>query len=240
MNKAIKVIGAGVVIAVLAVMLLLQRQDNARLSAGLAEAQEKATRLDTTEEALKTSRAAIEEEDKKLQDLQSEVMRLRGDASRAARAEAEAARLRSASQQVQSSGTSPAPANSSGDPLVEFLGAPLQPPPNLSQAYTKQGLLNALQQAAQQAGVPLNKVEVDDSEFPYLLGVVTEKGGMEKIKEQLRKMDGYSYGGSVGGDSSATFTITPLSVFSSGVNQRTTARYMLRMQVLNERLQGSQ
>ena len=56
--------------------------------------------------------------------------------------------------------------------LFEYLGEPVPLSANTDAAYTKAGLTGALQDAAQAASVTLTEVEIDDSEFPPLVGVV--------------------------------------------------------------------
>src|SRR5262249_30698910 len=46
--------------------------------------------------------------------------------------------------------------------LLEYLGDPVAPPPNMDPAFTKESLVSALQEAARNAGVELTVVEVDD------------------------------------------------------------------------------
>ena len=60
--------------------------------------------------------------------------------------------------------------------LFNYLGNPVAPPANLDAAYTKEGLTHAMQVAAQNAGISLVKIEIDDSEFPFLVGVVLRSG----------------------------------------------------------------
>jgi hypothetical protein len=76
----------------------------------------------------------------------------------------------------------------------------------MNTAYSKEGLIQAMQAAAQSAGISLVKLEIDDSEFPFLVGVVFAKPvDKEKLKEQLGKVPAYALSGGVGGipDSSA-------------------------------------
>ena len=53
--------------------------------------------------------------------------------------------------------------------LYDYLGDPVTMPTNMDAAYTKKGLTSAMQDAAQAANISLMKVEVDDSEFPFLI-----------------------------------------------------------------------
>ena len=105
--------------------------------------------------------------------------------------------------------------------LYDYLGDPVATPTNMDAAYTKKGLTSAMQDAAQAANISLTKVEVDDSEFPFLVGVVcANKGAIEKLKEQIRKVAAYNYTGSVGGDSICAMNFVPYSAFPTDARQR--------------------
>lgn len=113
--------------------------------------------------------------------------------------------------------------------LFDYLGNPVTPPANMDAAYTKEGLASAVQDAAQSANISLTKVEIDDSEFPPLVGVVcANKGDMEKLKEQIRKLTAYKYGGGVGGDTRMVMNLVPSSAFPKSAGDQIYHRMMLR------------
>jgi hypothetical protein len=56
--------------------------------------------------------------------------------------------------------------------MFEYLGDPVPPPANMEVKYTREGLADAIRSAAKKAGICLKKVEIDDSEYPYLVGVI--------------------------------------------------------------------
>ena len=123
--------------------------------------------------------------------------------------------------------------------LYNYLGDPVAPPAGMDTAYTKQGLTSAMQDAAQAANVTLTRVEVDDSEFPFLVGVVcANKGDMEKLKEQIRKMDVYNYTGGVGGDTTMVMDLVPYRAFPADAHQRIYHRMMLREEMLSDKISG--
>jgi hypothetical protein len=125
--------------------------------------------------------------------------------------------------------------------LFDYLGNPVAPPANMDAAYTKEGLTSAMQDAAQAANIPLTRVEVDDSEFPFLAGVVcANKGDMEKLKEQIHKMAAYNYSGGVGGDTSMAMNLVPYSAFPTDARQRIYHRMMLREAILSDKINGKQ
>ncbi|MGD0262773.1 MAG: hypothetical protein ABSD29_23650, partial [Verrucomicrobiota bacterium] len=59
--------------------------------------------------------------------------------------------------------------------LLEFLGDPVEPPADMNAAYSKDGLIKAVQTAAYNAGISIQRVEIDDSEFPFLVGVICKE-----------------------------------------------------------------
>jgi hypothetical protein len=118
--------------------------------------------------------------------------------------------------------------------LLDYLGEPVEPPADLAPAYTKEAMIQAIQAAASEAGVTLKRVEVEDSEFPLLLGV-SHEGDFEKMKANLKKTGIYDYPGSVGSHESNVFTIVPYRTFPHGMAERINHRLMLREQVFYDR-----
>jgi hypothetical protein len=118
--------------------------------------------------------------------------------------------------------------------LYNYLGNPVAPPAGLDAAYTKAGLTRAVQDAAQAANVSLTKVEIDDSEFPFLVGIVcADKGGIAKLEAQLRKTAGYtcSYtyiSSDVSGDTMCVMDIIPYSAWPMSARHQIEHRLMLR------------
>lgn len=121
--------------------------------------------------------------------------------------------------------------------LFDYLGDPVPPPANMHEAYTKQGLTSAVQDAAQAANITLPKVEVDDSEFPFLVGMVcANRSDMEKWKEQIRRMTTYNYSGGVGGDTRMVMNLVPSSAFPRAAIERIQHRLTLRQAVFYDRM----
>jgi hypothetical protein len=121
--------------------------------------------------------------------------------------------------------------------IYDYLGEPVAPPQNLNAAYTSDGLTNAIQAAAQSAGVAVQRVEIDDSEFPFLIGVTAAtEDDYQKLIEQLKKTPGYEYGGSVGGSGRHAFSLTPYHAFPSESAQRISHRLTLRMQIFCDKI----
>lgn len=120
--------------------------------------------------------------------------------------------------------------------LLEYLGDPVAPPADMNPAYSKDGLIKAVQTAARNAGITVKRVEIDDSEFPFLIGVICKEGDWEKLKAQFRKMDGYEYNGAVGSQTHNAFNLVPYRVCPSGAFERVSHRTGLRMQVLYDKI----
>jgi hypothetical protein len=182
--------------------------------------------------------ASNAESNTRLQELQSEVMRLRGAAARAARAEAEVVQIQKQLEQARFSTSRTASTDNSGaSPVMTYLGEAVQPPSNLAAAYTKDGLLSAIQDAARNAGISLKKVEIETSEFPFLCGVTcASEADFEKLKSQLKQMDAYEYNGSVSSHTSYAFNLVPYRTYPSDTSSRITRRTMLRQQMFFDQL----
>lgn len=144
---------------------------------------------------------------------------------------------------------SPAPgAYSTSGPnqvLFEYLENPVEPPANMDARYTKEGLINAIQLAARNAGITVKKVIVDDSEFPFLMGVICAGSDAAKLKAEIKKMDGYGYSGSIGSDRNSdgsdtcnVFCIVPYSAYPPGTEHQIGHRLMLREQVFYDKING--
>ncbi len=120
--------------------------------------------------------------------------------------------------------------------LYDFLGEPVAPPAGLNPAYSKDGLTKAVQRAAQKAGVSLKRIMIDDSEFPFLVGVVCAKGDVDKLNDPIGKMAGYSYSGSVSSDTCKAMNIIPYRFFPRRDGDRIERRMNVRMEMLYYRL----
>jgi hypothetical protein len=120
--------------------------------------------------------------------------------------------------------------------LIEYLGDPVEPPADMNPAYSKDGLIKAIQTAARNAGITVRRIEVDDSEFPFLAGVICKEGDYSKLTDQLRKLDGYEYNGSVGSHTHNAMNVVPYRVFPPALGERIGHRTGLRMQVLCDKI----
>ena len=121
--------------------------------------------------------------------------------------------------------------------LFNYLGDPVAPPTDMDAAYTKDGLTSGMESAARDAGVSLVKLEIDDSEFPFLVGVVfAEKGDKEKLMKQIEKNKAYAHSGGVGGETTYAMSLVPNRTFPPEVSDRIYHRLMLREAVLCDKI----
>jgi hypothetical protein len=120
--------------------------------------------------------------------------------------------------------------------LYDFLGQPVAPPANLDPAYTKEGLPQAVQLAAKNAGIAVKKIEIDDSEFPFLVGVVCEKGDRDKLVDEIKKMPKYAYGGGEGDDTIGAMNIIPYTVYIGPDFYHIHRRMSVRMDMLYDKI----
>lgn len=118
--------------------------------------------------------------------------------------------------------------------MYDYLGDPVAPPPNMDAAYTKEGLTHAMQDAAKAAAITLVKLQIDDSEFPFLVGVIcANQQDLEKLKVQIRKMPAYNYTGGVGGGRSASYAMNLVhyNAYPADAHQRIEHRLSLREEI---------
>jgi hypothetical protein len=132
--------------------------------------------------------------------------------------------------------TAPLSVTEPNQALYEYLGNPVEPPANMNPAYGKAGLINAVQTAAGNAGVTVKRIEVDDSEFPCVVGVICGESDYEKLKEQFRKLAPYDYGGSVGSHACHAFNLVPYRAFPPAASQRIHHRLTVRMQMFYDKV----
>jgi len=121
--------------------------------------------------------------------------------------------------------------------LFEYLGNPVAVPDNLDASYTKAGLIRGMQDAAKNAGASLVKLEIDDSEFPFLVGVVVAgRSDWDKIREQIRKNPAYEFNGDVGGDNTYAINLVPSRSYPPGTHQRIYRRLVVRAGLLSDKI----
>jgi hypothetical protein len=127
------------------------------------------------------------------------------------------------------------PANAA---IMAYLGHPVAVPGNLDAKYTPTNLVAAFTAMSKKAGWRIQRLAVDDSEFPFLLyGVLA--GRHELIEKDIREMNGYDYGGSVRGSTANGSTYFSLNMIPRDQypNDQLAAcnrRLMVRLQMLAE------
>jgi len=114
--------------------------------------------------------------------------------------------------------------------LLAYLGNPVDAPAALDPAYTPAGLREAVQSAAAQAGVALRKIAIEESEFPYLIGVICERDDFAKLRSSLEALKTYEFHGTVSGHGCVIFHLTPRRVWPSDATQRIDRRSSVRME----------
>jgi hypothetical protein len=164
---------------------------------------------------------------------ENELLKLRGEVG-ALRAQLASAKLPTALP------LSHATNDGSNQAVLDYLGNPTPPPPNLDAAYSKEGLISALQNAAQVANISLKKIEIDDSEFPFLAGVEVEnRSDLEKLKHQIATMGEYNYTGGVGGNTRFVMNITPLEQYPAGRKHDIENRLKLRESMFCDKMDAA-
>jgi hypothetical protein len=121
--------------------------------------------------------------------------------------------------------------------LFKYLGNPVPAPANMDPAYTKEGLERAMKTAAQNAGLTLKKLEIDDSEFPFFVGFIfANPGDKPKLMQQIRKMPSYEISAGVGDEMIDAMNIVRYNAFPG---DRINRRMMLRLEMLHEKLMNA-
>lgn len=196
------------------------RQQQTSLSQQVQQLQSALT--DATNQLASTAGDATETQSEK-----SELLKLRGEVAQIQSLKDEVTRLKQADAAKSNAGNGGA-ISDSNQLMLNFLGNPVPAPADLNAAFTKEGLIQATQLAAQKAGISLKNIQIDDSEFPFVVGVVCESGGYDKLTAQLKKLDGYGYGGASSSDTCAAFSITPSAAFPPGTSDQIYRRLSLR------------
>jgi len=120
--------------------------------------------------------------------------------------------------------------------ILKYLGDPVEPPANLQASYSQTGLINAIKAAARRASILVERVEIDDSEYPFLVGVVCSEESFPKLKEEIRKISDYEYQGSVGSHNCYTMSIVPHRAYPLEAQQRIVRRATVRMQIFFDKV----
>lgn len=133
----------------------------------------------------------------------------------------------------------PEKARSANAAIMAYLGEPLPPPAELDPKYTAEGLVAACKAACANLGFELSQLDVDDTEFPFLVhGVITGSHDFKDMPGILRTLPGYAYGGSVVGRKNGMtfFSLNLISPeqYPRGQRAAIQRRLMIRLQMLGE------
>lgn len=120
--------------------------------------------------------------------------------------------------------------------IFKYLGEPVPVPADMDTAYSKAGLTEAVQTAARNAGVSVRRIEIDDSEFPFLIGLVCKEGDFAKLTEQFRKMPAYSYNGCISTSTHSALNLVPQRAFPPENSLRISHRTGIRSQIFFDKL----
>jgi hypothetical protein len=130
-------------------------------------------------------------------------------------------------------------ASSANAAIMAYLGDPVPPPEKLDAKYTPEGLIAAFNALCKQLGFPVQKLAVDDTEFPFLVyGVIGGRADYREIQTALRSTPGYTYGGSSTGsnnnDGTTYFSLnmTPSESYPRAQREAIRRRTMIRLQML--------
>jgi hypothetical protein len=125
--------------------------------------------------------------------------------------------------------------------IMAYLGDPVGAPSNLDAKYSPANLQTAFTALSAKAGFSVQKLAVDDSEFPFLVfGLISGKHPFREIEGALREMKGYTYAGSVVGttETGATYfslNMIPHDQYPSGQALACHRRLMVRLQMLADK-----
>ena len=128
--------------------------------------------------------------------------------------------------------------------ILSYLGNPVPAPAGLDARYTPANLAAAFTTMSKKAGWRVQKLAVDNSEFPFLVyGVLA--GRHELVEKEIREMKGYDYGGSVRGNTEegATYfslNMIPRDQYPSDRIVACDRRLMVRLQMLADSVRHSE
>lgn len=128
--------------------------------------------------------------------------------------------------------------------IMAYLGDPVAAPADLNSKYWPTNLAAAFSAMGSKLGWRIEKLAVDDSEFPYLVYGIID-GKHELLEKDIREMEGYDYSGSVRGSTEKGTTyfslnMIPHSQYPAGQTVACHRRLMVRLQMLAEAAQQSE
>jgi hypothetical protein len=121
--------------------------------------------------------------------------------------------------------------------IMAYLGDPVPAPANLDSKYWPTNLAAAFIAMGNKSGWHIQKLVVDESEFPFLVyGLIDGRHAL--VEKDIREMEGYDYSGSVrdSTDKRTYFSLNmiPHSQYPAGQAAACNRRLMVRLQMLAE------
>jgi len=122
--------------------------------------------------------------------------------------------------------------------IMGYLGDPVPPPARLDAKFSPTNLLAAFTALCQKQGLRIERLALDDSEFPFLVyGLLAGRHDFQELKAGLNQMKEYEYAGSVVGvtDKGGTYfslNMIPYSQYPNGQAAACNRRLMVRLQML--------
>jgi hypothetical protein len=131
----------------------------------------------------------------------------------------------------------PEKASAANAAIMAYLGEPVPPPAGLDPKYTPDALIAACKAACAKLGFELQKVAVDDTEFPFLVyGIISGTQNFQAMPGVLRAQPGYAYGGAVvgrkGGLTYFSLNLMSHDQFPRAQSEAIQRRLMIRLQML--------
>jgi hypothetical protein len=130
--------------------------------------------------------------------------------------------------------------------IMAFLGNAVSPPAGLDARYSPTNLLAAFTSLSKKQGLRIERLAVDDSEFPFLVyGVLGGRHEFGELQASLRQTKDYDYGGSVVGstDKGGTYfsvNMIPYGQYPAGQAAACNRRLMVRLQMLADSVHQAQ
>ncbi len=130
--------------------------------------------------------------------------------------------------------------------IIAYLGKPVAAPADLDAKYSPKELETVFKEISRKAGLRVQELAVDDTEFPFLVyGLLAGKHEFRVLQNGLRELKDYGYGGSVVGTTDKEMTyfslnMIPYSQFPSAQAVACNRRLMVRLQMLADAARQAQ
>jgi hypothetical protein len=128
--------------------------------------------------------------------------------------------------------------------IMAYLGEAIPPPDGLDPKYGPGAVTEAFKKASWSVGLQFSRLQVDDSEFPYLVyGLIYGSHPYQQLSEAVKNAPGYMYGGSVSGTLGPNYTYFAINITPIGETLPKNAefayrRVLIRLSMLGIRAAG--